>query len=272
MTCEPVLFHTGPSVLAALAADTGAGGLPAAVVVDWESRGKARRQGHARRTIALVPSLSEDGPEALERVRLHLPGVPVICRIDGPADLAGVDRAVAGGAAEVLVPMGRHEDELDRVLEHVAGRVRVGIMVETTGSLDRLDALLLRPLARAYVGLVDLALERGTRSIFDAFADGTVDHVATRADGRTVLGVGGLTLPGHGRPVPGRLLAAEISRVGAGFAFLRRSFLADLDGRSPAEGMRAVRAMLAELAARTAEQVAQDRAAFAVAIGAEARA
>ena len=68
--------------------------------------------------------------------------------------------------------------------------------------------------------------------------------------GRTAFGVGGLTLPGHGDPVPVELLAGEILRVGSQFSFLRRSFLVHLASSPPDEGIRAVRSMLAGLARR----------------------
>lgn len=262
MTCEPLLFHAGEAVLAALADDHRPGCLPAAVVVDWERRDKERRQAHARIAIGLVPSVSHDDHAALTRVRRHLPHVPVICRVDGPADLDGVDLAVAGGAAEVLLPMVRHEDEVDRVLEWADGRIGVGIMLETRDAVDRVDRLVTRPLSRAYLGLVDLALDRGTPSIFSAFTDGVVDHVAAHVAGRTAFGVGGLTLPGHGNPVPAELLAGEILRVGSQFSFLRRSFLDHLASDPPGEGIRAVRGMLAGLARRSVEDVERDRLAF----------
>lgn len=262
MTCEPVLFHTGEPVLASFSRAADADGLPAAVVVDWEERGKERRQAHARMAIGLVPSQSHDDPAALARVRRHLPQVPVICRVDGPGDLAGVDAAIAGGAAEVLLPMVRHEDEVDRVVEWADGRIGVGVMVETREAVDRVDQLAARPLSRAYLGLVDLALDRGTSSIFAAFTDGVVDHVASHVAGTTAFGVGGLTLPGHGDPVPVELLAGEILRVGSHFSFLRRSFLTHLASTPPDAGIRAVRGMLAGLDRRTPAEVERDRVAF----------
>lgn len=263
MTCEPFLFHTGEAVLSSLAGDTRPGARPGAVVIDWERRDKERRQRQARMSIGLVPSLSHDTYDALPRVTHHLPGIPVICRIDGPGDLAGVEEAVAGGASEVLVPMVRHEDEVDAVLEHARGRLGVGAMVETVEAVERIDRLVERPLARTYVGLVDLALQRGTASIFAAFHDGVVDHVASRVRGRAPFGVGGLTLPGHGHPVPAMSLAGEIVRVGADFSFLRRSFLQHLGDAAPGDGILAVREMLAALAARPREHVERDRLAFA---------
>lgn len=263
MTCAPMLFHTGEAVLSALARETRQGALPSAVVVDWERRDKARRQAQARMSIGLVPSMSEDGHDALARVRRHLPQVPVICRIDGPADVHGLELAVAGGATEVLVPMVRHEDEADALLDRAQGRIGVGVMVETRGAVERVDRLVTRPLTRVYLGLVDLALERSSTSIFSAFHDGVVEHVAGHVRGRAAFGVGGLTLPGHGSPVPARLLAGEVLRVGGEFSFLRRSFLQHLGEALPGDGILAVRAMLSDLGARSSEDVRRDHEAFA---------
>ena len=167
MTCEPLLFHTSESVLAALAGVTDPESLPAAVVVDWERRDKERRQARLgwRSAWSRASATTTTRPGA--RTTAPAAGAGDLPR-RRPTDLDGVDVALAGGAAEVLLPMVRHEDEVDRVLERAAGRIRVGIMLETRDAVDRVDLLVARPLSRAYLGLVDLALDRGTPSIFSA--------------------------------------------------------------------------------------------------------
>ena len=198
----------------------------AGLVVDWERRGKLRRQAGEGTQI------NGDTPADLSRVRAATPG-RLVCRINGfgPWTAAEIDEAVDRGADEVLLPMVRSTDEVDRTLDLAAGRCPVGILVETQDAVDRAAQLARRPLARIYLGLNDLRIDRASSELFRPLVDGTVETV--RAQAAMPFGVGGLTLPGGGFPVPGDLLAAELIRTGADFTFLRRSFTADMAGRDP---------------------------------------
>jgi hypothetical protein len=198
----------------------------AGIVVDWERRGKARRQ------LGENTQINEDTPDDLARMRAATDG-RLICRINGFGPWTGeeLDTAVALGADEVLLPMVRTTEEVDRTLERAAGRCGVGILIETQDAVDRAAALARRPLSRVYVGLNDLRIDRGSDELFRPLVDGTVD--AVRAEVAQPFGVGGLTLPGRGFPVAADLLAAELVRLGADFTFLRRSFTADMAGRDP---------------------------------------
>jgi hypothetical protein len=122
----------------------------------------------------------------------------------------------------------------------------------------------LRPLSRVYVGLNDLRIDRRSDSLFAPLTDGTVD--AVRAEVRRPFGVGGLTLPGGGFPVPGELLAAELLRIGTDFTFLRRSFVADMAGRDPAVEIPRLLAALDALGRAVPEEAAERRAAFVAAV------
>ncbi|UOY01953.1 aldolase [Blastococcus sp. PRF04-17] len=198
----------------------------AGIVVDWERRGKARRQ------LGENTQINEDTPEDLARMRAATDG-RLICRINGfgPWTAAEVDAATALGADEILLPMVRTPDEVDRTLDLAAGRCGVGILVETQDAVDRAAAFARRPLSRLYVGLNDLRIDRRSDQLFRPLVDGTVD--AVRAEVTMPFGVGGLTLPGRGFPVSAGLLAAELVRLRADFTFLRRSFTADMAGRDP---------------------------------------
>ena len=157
--------------------------------------------------------------------------------------------------------MVRTVEQVDRALEAVAGRVGLGILVETTAAVRPVDELAARPLSRLYVGLNDLRIDRGSDSLFAPLVDGTVDDVAA-ACARTGVpfGVAGLTVPEGGHPVPTRLLSGELARLGASFTFLRRSFTADVAGRDVAVEVPRILADCSRAARRGVEQVAADRA------------
>ena len=232
------------------------------VVVDWERRGKRARQAGADTQI------NADTPEDLAAVRAATPGV-VLCRVNRwsrwtPAE---IEVAIEAGADEVLLPMVRRPEEVDAALGVVGGRCRLGILVETTDAVRRVEALAARPLSRIYLGLNDLRIDRGGGPLFLALVDGTVDRVALAAAGAGVpFGVAGLTLPEAGRPVPCRLVLGALARVGASFTFLRRSFWADTTGRDLPVEVRRILAAVEQARRRTPAQVAADHAELTAAV------
>ncbi len=235
------------------------GGGAAALVIDWERGDKRRRQdGHDTQ-------ISTDTPEDLARVRAAT-AAPIVCRINGvgPDTAAEVERAIELGADEILVPMIRGLDDVERVLERVDERVGVGVLIETEDAVADAAQIATAPLCRIYVGLNDLRIERGLPTIFDPFLDGTLAAVR-EAVGDIPFGVGGLTVPGAGAPVPAELLMGEILRLRCDFTFLRRSFWRAA-GNEPAAAIAAIHGAIANAAQRSPEQVASDRAAFARAV------
>jgi len=232
----------------------------AGVVVDWEVRGKARRQQ------GQDTEVNRHTRRDLERVRAATGG-RVLCRINGhgPWTPHEVRAAVERGADEILLPMVRGTEEVDRTLDLVDGRCGLGILVETRDAVERAAELARRPLSRIYVGLNDLRIDRGAGELFTPLVDGTVDRVRAAVAG-VPFGVAGLTLPGCGAPVPTRLIGAELARIGASFTFLRRSFHADVAGRDVAVEIPRMHAAAAALANRTPEQVLAARAELSAAL------
>ena len=215
------LFTVDPDFGSAVVAAGAAG-----IVIDWERRGKARRQAGEGTQI------NADTPADLARMRAATDG-RLLCRINGcgPWTPAEVDEAVARGADEILLPMVRTPEQVDRTLDAVGDRCGLGILVETQDAVLQVGELARRPLSRIYLGLNDLRIDRRSDNLFAPLVDGTVDAVRAAVPGR--FGVAGLTLPGGGAPVPSTLLAAELVRLGADFTFLRRAFTADMAGRDP---------------------------------------
>jgi hypothetical protein len=231
----------------------------AGIVVDWERRGKARRQ------LGEDTQINADTPEDLARMRAATDG-RLLCRINGFGPWTGgeVDQAIGCGADEILLPMVRTPDQIDRTLDLVAGRCGLGILIETQEAVGRAAELARRPLSRVYVGLNDLRIDRRSEQLFRPLVDGTVDDV--RAAVAHPFGVGGLTLPEGGFPVPSGLLAAELVRLGAEFTFLRRSFTADMAGRNPFTEVPRLLQALAVLRAADPVEVADLRDRFVAAV------
>lgn len=258
MTVEPFLFSSAPWLLAAVAG----AGVPAqdrvgAVVVDWERKRKAERQALAAVHIGTDTQIGTDTPDDLARTTASV-RVPTICRLNAPGPDSGAEvrLAAALGATEVLVPMVRRPSEVEHILRHAGDRVGVGVMLETNDAVEAVPRIARLPVTRAYVGLMDLALDRGSRTIFAAVVDGTLERVRDAVS--VPFGFGGLTVPGGGSPVPTLLLLGEMARLECDFTFLRRSFIADTTGGNRAAAVNGIRAAAAGAGRRSAERIAED--------------
>ena len=126
------------------------------IVVDWERRGKKQRQA------GFDTQVGEDTPDDLMRVRACT-SARVLCRTNGygPWTQGEVEQVIEAGADELILPMVRNPQEVESVLEYVRDRCKVGILVETMAATQCLPGLSRLPLSRVYVGLNDLAIERG---------------------------------------------------------------------------------------------------------------
>jgi hypothetical protein len=223
------------------------------IVVDLETGDKPGRQ------VGFDTEISTQTLEDLAMVR-GLTRLPIVCRINavGPATAREVEAVTARGADEILVPMVRSASEVEHVLEVAAGRIGVGVIVETRDAVANAIDLATLPLTRMYVGLNDLQIDSGTRHIFVAVSDGTIDRVRASA-GRIPFGFAGLTLPGGGTPLPVRHLIDEMARLACGFTFLRRSFFRDASGYNLREATQRILSAVDQATGRPAEQVEVDR-------------
>jgi len=251
---ELFLFSTDPTTVTASVA-AGVSG----VVVDWERVGKRHRQAGADTQIG------EDTVDDLCRVR-GCTSSRILCRIDNNVHLLDeqIEEAVAAGANEILLPMVRSADQVEAVLARSGERCGVGILIETEAVLGELDDIATLPLSRAYVGLNDLAIDRGSTNIFEPLVDGTVDQV--RRHLAVPFGLAGLTVADAGTPIPCRLLVGELIRLGCTFSFLRRSYHADIRGRDHSQEIPRLHEALDAATRRTAAEVAEDRNALVDAI------
>lgn len=256
---ELFLFSTDPDTVSRHAA-AGVDGF----IVDWERLGKETRQAGADTEI------NTGTPADLLRVRAATKA-RVVCRVNqhGPWTGAEVEDAVDSGADEILVPMVRSPEQVLDVIALAAGRCGVGILIETVDAVRCAKELARLPISRVYVGLNDLSIERRSRSIFEALTDGLVDGI--RPLFAVPFGLAGLTLPESGRPIPCRLLIAEMTRLSCGFSFLRRSWRRDTAGREPSPGIAQIRSAIESAGLRSTAEVARDRAEFVEIVAAAAK-
>ncbi len=191
------------------------------IVVDWERKGKEMRQRLYNTQISVH--------DTSDLVLVHgQKPKKIICRINPYSDStpAEIELAIRHGADEILLAMVRTVHEAEQAIEHVDGRVKVGLMLETQEALDIASDLDQLPVHRFFVGLMDLSIQRKSRNIFVPFIDGTLDELRPKISKK--FGVAGLTHPLLGSPIPCKYLIDRMKYYQCTFAFLRRSFYRDL--------------------------------------------
>jgi hypothetical protein len=243
-----LLFSTDPQIVK----EAESGGVDG-IIVDWETAGKKDRQ------TGYDTQINEATLDDLINIRKIANG-RVICRINGinPTTKSEVDQAIGSGVDEILLPMVRSKDEVERCLELINNRCMLGILVETLAATEISDELNKLPLSRVYFGLNDLAIDRKLTNIFTSVEDGLVEKV--RRFFTLPFGFGGLTLPDRGNPIPCKYLMGEMTRLNCSFSFLRRSFLRDVHGKDIREQIPIIRSTIQEMAVRSFEQVLKDQA------------
>lgn len=249
-----LLFATAPD----LVSRTVAAGIDG-IIVDWEHIGKESRQAVADTQI------NHDTPEDLRRVRACTTA-RVICRINryGPTTPHEIEQAIDAGADEILLPMVQEAEEVTAALKLARNRCDIGILVETVAAVEGAEDLAAPPLSRVYVGLNDLAIDRGTSNIFTPLVDGTLDRLRDAI--RVPFGFGGLTVADRGYPIPCWLLIGEMVRLRCQFSFLRRSFHRDIQDRDVAVEVPRIREAIRSARLRSPQAIASDRAALVQAI------
>jgi hypothetical protein len=248
---ELVLFETDP--VRAIAAR--AQGI-SSFIFDVESRGKGDRQRNFDTDIT-ASSLDELS------TFVAMGGIRPICRLDSLHSKTAddVERAIAGGASELIFPMVYTVSEVEHLLSIVGTRVPFGIMIETKEILDCVPEISRMPLSRVYVGLNDLMISSGGSNLFQPMIDGTVDSIREQV-GALRFGVAGATRVDGGYPVPCRLLLADLARLGADFTMLRRSFRRDVKSDEIGLAIQGISTQWRDLHARTQFEISRDRAAF----------
>ena len=227
-----------------------------AFVLDWESYGKRQRQQFADTDIHV------DTPQDLRAIS-QITDARRVCRLNrfGAWTQTEVETAIAAGATHLLLPMVETPRQVEHLLRFVDGRVKAGILVETSLGCARAQELATLPLDLVYVGLNDLAISRGTKNIFIPLADGLAMRLRECFVG-IPFGLGGLTVVSAGAPIPCLELMAELTRLRCDFTFLRRSFKRDIVGRALGHELEQIAQHWRRLSRRPPDQVERDHDTF----------
>lgn len=225
--------------------------LPSAILLDYDIDGKIARQRTAKKLLGHTTTISQ-GDSGLLRDAVALNFAPVLVRLGRyqPGRTEELMRRLQDqGVVGFLLSMVEHESEIDRARVALDSGIPIGAMIETAAALTRIDKLRASGLDFAFVGLVDLALQRGTTSIFAPLIDGTIADLAESLDGLP-FGFGAATVVGGGAPIPNRLLLGNMLSRKASYTLLRSAFYRDVAGLDAAESLGEIRQAVDRLAAR----------------------
>ena len=167
---------------------------------------------------------------------------------------------LASGADEIIVPMIRTVQQAEAIVDQVKGQCKITIMIETPQAVACAAKLGALAIDRIYVGLIDLHISQRTDTLFRPMVDGVLEQIRQAAP-KVDFGYGGLTICGRGSPLPVSCLIDDMTRLGASFSFLRRSFYRDIEGRNVALEVQKLRRALAKAAGRSADQMALNKVA-----------
>lgn len=232
------------------------------VGLDLETIGKRDRQAGLGTWIS--PHSEADLPalaEVLSRAQLFARTEPVHAGLGDQ-----VERLIAAGVEVLMLPMFSRADEVDRFVDHLAGRARVVLLLETAEGVERIEEIVaVEGIDEIHLGLNDLALSLGARNRFEVLTDEAVAHVAEATVQAGVrFGAGGLgRVDDRSLPIPTDLIYAQYARLGATAALVSRSFLAPDPARVDlvAEVAR-TRRRLADWTLRPAEELEAARVAL----------
>lgn len=222
------------------------------VVVDLEVQGKARRQN------GFDTQINDHNLNDVSAAKREL-GAFIICRVNSisSSSKSEFNEVIAAGANEILVPMVKTEREAYRAIELADGRCGVGLMIETAEAVEIAATIDELSIARIFVGLNDLCLSYGNKSIFDAIRDGTVQDIRRKIK-KVKFGLAGLTLPDCGEPLAAQHLFNELSRLRCDYTFLRRSFFRDTKTQQPQYAIPCIKDAIAAAEMRSAEAMKTD--------------
>ncbi len=191
------------------------------IFVDWETMGKAERQGHLD-SVQSNHSLSD-----LIAVREAIPEKELMVRINpiNEDTRAEVEAALGAGADLIMLPMFYDYQAVKQLSDIVAGRAKIVPLFETVASLSEVEKVcLLDNVREIYVGLNDLHIELKDNFMFSSLAAGLVDNVAEIAYKNNVrFGFGGIARVSEGS-VSGGMVLGEHIRLNSNIVILSRTF------------------------------------------------
>jgi|SRR5690606_30929693 len=196
------------------------------IFVDLEKIGKEERQR------GLDTVISGHTVADVATIRTALPKAEILVRLNpiGPYSRDEVNEVIQAGANLVMLPMFTTKEEVETLVNLVAGRVRISLLLETQQALVRLPEYLQLSeyIDEIHIGLNDLHLAMRLDFMFEIVASGLLDSVAERIKEKGIrFGFGGIARVGQG-DIPAEEVLIEHVRLGSEIVILSRRFRENL--------------------------------------------
>ena len=109
-----------------------------------------------------------------------------------------IENVVANGADIIMLPFFKNSVQVQTFLDHVGGRCRVNLLLETNEALANIHSIVSLPgIDEIHIGLNDLCLSLENATIFDVIIDGTLEKIRNIiVDKGIQFGFGGVAPPG----------------------------------------------------------------------------
>ncbi len=218
-----LMYITNRPEIAIIAEETGIDW----IFVDMEFIGKDCRQG------GLDTVQNHHTVEDVRRIKQAVSKAKVIVRVnpiheqlgDYPSSTEEINATIKAGADIVMLPFFKTVDEVKVFVEHVGGRAKTCLLLETPEAALLLDEIVELPgIDMIHIGLNDLHLALGKKFMFELLADGTVDRLSEKIKAKHIpFGFGGIATL-HGGIIPGAKVLKEHYRLGSSMVIVSRSF------------------------------------------------
>lgn len=136
-----------------------------------------------------------------------------------------VEKAIDYGADWLMLPMAIDHYDVLQFINHIQGRAKVIIMVETSQALTRIDSILdINGIDEIFIGINDLHIGLGLSFMFEVLSGGIVEYIAEKCHKNNIpFGFGGIARIGDGILRAEKILA-EHYRLGSTSVILSRTF------------------------------------------------
>lgn len=144
---------------------------------------------------------------------------------DYPASNEEIEEVIKAGADIIMLPFFKTVQEVEAFIEHVHGRAKTCLLVETPEAAAILEQIIEIPgINMIHIGLNDMHLALKMKFMFQLLADGSVDKWASIIRSKGIpFGFGGLASLDDGA-IPGRMILKEHYRLGSQMVIVSRSF------------------------------------------------
>jgi len=191
------------------------------IFIDLEVLGKKERQGH------LDTVISDHHISDIASAKNILNNAKVLTRINpiNKNSKQEINDVINAGTDIVMLPMFKHQGEVNYFLKCVNSRVKTCLLLETSEALCRIDdILLLKGIDEIHIGLNDLHLALGVDFLFELLTDGIVEYLAEKIKAKNIpFGIGGVALMDEGK-FNGKVVIKEHVRLGSSMVILSRTF------------------------------------------------